>query len=314
MATSAPSEAPVVPIEKVEFDTLVKLYLGAIDRHALGEAMMYESDGEWIALSHAEVERRVEHLAAGLQALGVTTGERVAILSENRPEWAIGDFAILALGAIGVPLYSTLPSNQIAHVLEDSGARTVLVSTREQLEKIVEIRPDMPALEFVIAFDDPGGADGVLTLEDVTRQGEAHIAEGKFPGVRALADDIGPEDVATLIYTSGTTGKPKGVMLTHFNIASNVAATEQHGVFRLTPGMIALSFLPLSHSFERMVDYYFWHSGATIAYVNAVDKVGESMVAVRPHVTAAAPRVFEKIFAKVMGATGLKGILVMWAK
>jgi len=137
---------------------------------------------------------------------------------------------------------------------------------------------------------------------------------GEFVGIRAISDRIGRDDLATLIYTSGTTGDPKGVMLTHYNIASNVAATRQHRVFDIRPGMVALSFLPLSHSFERMVDYYYWVAGATIAYVDAVDKVAESMLEVRPHVMAAAPRVFEKIYAKVMGATGIKKTLVLWAK
>jgi long-chain acyl-CoA synthetase len=314
MATTARNEAPLVPLVDVEVDTLSRLYLHAIDRHARPDAMLYREAGEWRALSHRDVEQRVDRMAAALAGIGVGRGDRVAILAENRPEWAIADFAVLSLGAVSVPLYPTLPANQIAYILKDSGARAIFVSTRDQLAKILEIRADLDTLQAVVAFDDPGEAAGAQRLGEFLAAGEARINAGDFPGVRELAASIGRDDLATLIYTSGTTGDPKGVMLTHFNIASNVAAVDQHRVFDLRPGQVALSFLPLSHSFERMVDYYYWLRGVTIAYVDAVDKVAESMLEVRPQIVAAAPRVFEKIFARVMGATGLKRVLVMWAK
>ncbi|MEX2582931.1 MAG: long-chain fatty acid--CoA ligase [Gemmatimonadota bacterium] len=314
MATSVRSEAAIEPLDEVGLDTLTKLYLSAIDRHGRHDAMMYQLEGTWRRLSHREVEARVERLAAGLHSLGIGGGDRVAILSENRPEWAIADFAVLALGAADVPIYATLPANQIAYILKDSGARAILVSTPEQLQKITEIRDQLSELEVVIAFDDPGSAAGVQSLQETMSNGDRVIESGEFPGVRTLAARVGRDDVATLIYTSGTTGNPKGVMLTHFNIASNVAATEQHEVFEIGPGTIALSFLPLSHSFERMVDYFYWFAGATIAYVDSVDKIAEGFVGVRPHVVAAAPRIFEKIYTKVMGATGVKRVLLMWAK
>jgi long-chain acyl-CoA synthetase len=313
MAVNSPSEAPVVPLRDVQVDTVAKLILHGLESHRESAAMMYDAGGEWRPLSRDEVRSRVERLAAGLQSLGVARGDRVAILAENRPEWAIADFAILMIGAADVPLYSTLPANQAAYILKNSGARAVFVSGGEQLDKILEIRAEVPALTAIIAMDGPA-ADGVLTLAEVEKSGAARIAAGEFPGLDHLAGEIGREDLATLIYTSGTTGDPKGVMLTHFNLASNVAATDQHRVFELRPGLIALSFLPLSHSFERMVDYYYWYSGVTIAYVDAVDKVAQSMLEVRPHVLAAAPRVFEKIYTKVMGATGIKRALVLWAK
>lgn len=313
MATSL-QEAPVVPLREVELDTLTKLYLAPIDRYRRGDAMLYEQGGKWHRLSHREVEQRVERLAAGLTSLGVSRGDRVAILSENRPEWTIADFAVLVVGAADVPIYATLPPNQIAYILRDAGARAIFVSNQEQLAKILQVRAELPDLEAVIVFDDPGDAQGVTRLEEVMAAGDGLIASGEFPGVRELAQRVERDDLATLIYTSGTTGNPKGVMLTHFNIASNVAATEQHEVFDLRPGMVALSFLPLSHSFERMVDYYYWYCGVTIAYVDSVDKVAQGLVAVRPHIAAAAPRIFEKIYTRVMGATGLRRQLVLWAK
>jgi len=314
MATSEQVAVPFTPLSEPKADTIPKLFLHGIDRYNRADAMMHRAGAAWRPISHRQVEERVERLAAGLSGIGIGRGDRVAILSENRPEWAIGDFAILCLGAADVPLYSTLPPNQLAYILRDSGAKAILVSTREQLHKILQIRGDLPELQWVICFDDPGRAEGVLPLHEVLEDGARRIDAGEFEGIRAISEGIERDDLATLIYTSGTTGNPKGVMLTHFNLASNVAAVQQHRVFDLYPGQVALSFLPLSHSFERAVDYYYWHSGVTIAYVDSVDRVGESMLEVKPHVLAAAPRVFEKIYARVMGATGLKRRLVMWAK
>jgi long-chain acyl-CoA synthetase len=314
MATTARTETPLVPLSDVEVDTLTKIFITGIDRHGGPAAMLHKEGAEWKPHSHGEVEQRVANLAAALQAMGLKKGDRAAILSENRPEWAIADYAVLCLGGADVPLYATLPPGQIAYILNDAGARIIFVSTRDQLAKILEIRADLPSLETIVAFDDPGHAEGVLRLAELETRGAERIAAGDFVGLRELSAGIARDDLATLIYTSGTTGDPKGVMLSHYNIASNVAASEQHGVFEISPGHVALSFLPLSHSFERMLDYYYWFKGATIAYVDAVDKVGEAMTEVQPHVVAAAPRVFEKIYGRVMGATGVKGKLVGWAK
>ena len=313
MAGAARTEAPFVPLGDVKLDTLTKIYFSGL-KHDRPDAMMYEAGGKWLTLSHREVSSQVERAAAGLASLGIGRGDRVGLLSENRPEWAISDFAALGLGAIDVSIYATLPSRHVQHILEDSGAKLIFVSNAEQYAKIVEIRAQLPALQSVVVFDSAAAGEGVITFKDLLNLGERHTAEGKFPGIEETSASIGRDDVATLIYTSGTTGDPKGVMLTHFNIASNVAATNQHEIFDVEPGFIALSFLPLSHSFERMVDYYCWWSGVSLAYVSSVDKVAESMLAVRPHLVAAAPRIFEKIYGKVMGATGVKRALVMWAK
>jgi long-chain acyl-CoA synthetase len=315
MATRVqPSEAPFVPLRPFEADTLTKLFFHPIDRHPHERAMRYSEGGTWRDISHREVETRVTRLAAALDDMGIGQGDRVAILSENRPEWQISDFAVLCLGAVDVPIYPTLPANQIAYILRDAGAKAVLASTREQLEKILEIRGQVESLREVVVFDEAAGTDGVHALARVLERGGERIRNGEFTDLRQRALAVAPDDLATLIYTSGTTGSPKGVMLTHNNIASNVAATDQQKVFELRPGMTALSFLPLSHSFERMVDYYYWYSGLSIAYVDAVEKVAEGLQQVKPDVVAAAPRVFEKIYAKVMGATGIKGKLVGWAK
>lgn len=305
------SAAPALP--PFENDTLTRIFFAGIDRR-LPNALQYRGDARWIALSHDEVEQRVTRLAAALDGFGIGAGDRVAILSENRPEWAIADYAILGLGAADVPLYATLPPNQISYILQDSGVKAIFVSNRPQLEKILEIREEIGSLKAVVCFDDPGGAPDVLRLSDLLEEGRARIEQGAFSGFRERAMAIQPDDLATLIYTSGTTGQPKGVMLTHMNIASNVEAVRRHGVIGLQPGEVVLSFLPLSHTFERMVDYYYWNSGASIAYAESVEKVAEAMVEVKPLVVAAAPRVFEKIYARVMDSHGVKRALVMWAK
>jgi len=276
--------------------------------------MRYKAAGTWMTLSYQEVGERVTRLAAAMGGMGIGRGDRVALLSENRPEWAMVDYAALGLGAMDVPIYPTLPANQIAYILRDSGARAIFVSTREQLAKVLEIRAEVPSLERVVAFDPPGGAQNVEHFADVLEDGRRRIEAGEAENFREAAMRVERDDVATLIYTSGTTGDPKGVMLTQFNIASNVAAAQQHGVLQANPGDIALSFLPLSHIFERTADYFYWDNGTCIAYAESIEKVADNMGEVRPHLMVAVPRLYDKIYAKVMGATGVKKKLVMWAK
>jgi long-chain acyl-CoA synthetase len=320
MATQiSPTKQPrLVPLDNVERDTVTKIFFGAVDRLNRPDAMRYKQGGQWRTLSHREIEQRVTRLAAALSAMGIQRGDRVALLSENRPEWAIADYACLCLGATDAPLYPTLPGNQIAYILNDCSAKAILVSTREQLEKIRQIRPDVPSLEHVIVFDEGVTGDGVRGFADVLEQGRQEIENGTFSDLRERALAVGRDDLATLIYTSGTTGNPKGVMLTHYNLASNVASVQKHGILDTSPpigaGDVALSFLPLSHVFERMVDYFLWDLGVSIAYAESIDKVADNLQEVRPHIMVSVPRVFEKIYNKVLGATGIKAMLVGWAK
>jgi long-chain acyl-CoA synthetase len=306
--------APTAELQTVQRDTIARLFITAVDRHDRPDALQYKQTGMWRSISHREVEERVTRLAAALGEMGIGRGDRVGLLSENRPEWALVDFAALGIGAADVPIYPTLPPNQIAYILKDSGAKAIFVSTVEQLEKIQEIRGELPELEQVVVFDDPGGAQNVITLHDALERGRQAIDAGTAPSFREQADEVGRDDLATLIYTSGTTGDPKGVMLTHYNLASNVAGTQQHRVIDVSPGEVALSFLPLSHVFERMVDYYYWDAGVSIAYAESIDKVAENLQEVSPHYMVSVPRLFDKIYTKVMGATGIKKKLVMWAK
>ena len=314
-ATTLKTQSKLVPLAPVERDTVNKIFLRAVDRFDRPNAMLYKSGGRWLHVSHRELEERVTRLAAALSVSGISGGDRVALLSENRPEWAAVDFAALGLGAVDVPIYPTLPANQVAYILADCGAKAVFVSTQAQLAKVLEIRAGLPELERVIAFDDPGGAAGVERFADVLAAGERAISEGRFKDFRERALSVDREEVATLIYTSGTTGQPKGVMLTHWNLASNVAGCIQHGLDGIIrEGDTTLSFLPLSHVFERMVDYLYFDMGCTTAYAESMDRVADNLVEVKPNVAVSVPRLFEKIYTRVTGATGVKKAIVGWAK
>jgi long-chain acyl-CoA synthetase len=304
----------LIPLQPVERDTIPKIFFGGLDRYKRAEALRYKGPSGWTGFSDKEVERRVTAVAAALEGAELRAGDRVALLSENRPEWAITDYAAVGLGIIDVPLYPTLPANQVEYILRDCGAQIVFVSTRGQAEKIHEVRQNLPELRHVIVYDDEV-LPGTTTFESFLADGQRAVDEGRFAGFRARALAVPREQVATLIYTSGTTGNPKGVMLTHWNLASNVAGSLQHGLEDvIKTGDTTLSFLPLSHVFERMVDYLYWDVGASIAYAESMDKVADNLVEVRPMIAVSVPRLFEKIYSRVTGVTGIKKHIVAWAR
>ncbi|HEY8848860.1 MAG TPA: long-chain fatty acid--CoA ligase [Thermoanaerobaculia bacterium] len=258
-------------------------------------ALRSKKDGHWVDVSVAEFRDTVRYFSNGLRVLGVKAGDRVAILSENRPEWAMADFAILAAAAVTVPIYPTLLGWQIEYILNDSAAVAVICSTTEQLQKIQEIRGHAPHIHNVIVCDSPEALPlGVKTFRDIVDSGRQRD-DGRFDELLARPK---PDDLATLVYTSGTTGNPKGAMLTHGNIASNVIAAQH--VLAVGPGAIAMSILPLSHIFERMADYFYFSKGITIAYAENVNKVGENLQEIKPDVFAAVPRLFEKMRERIM--------------
>ena len=260
-------------------------------------ALRSKFEGRWVDLGYRELADRVRDLSLGLIELGVSPGDRVAILSENRPEWAIADYACLAARCASVPIYPTLPSKQIEYILRDAGAAAILVSTPAQVEKVLAIRQRLPALRHVIAFEPTGARAGLLELEEVMTRGKD--ARDRNPDWRAKALTTSPDDLATVIYTSGTTGDPKGVMLTHGNVTSNV--TTAMALFDFSPRDECLSFLPLSHIFERMFGHYsMFHSGVIINYAQGFDAVPADMQARRPTVMASVPRLYEKIFERVL--------------
>ena len=262
--------------------------------------MRVRRDGRWMGLAYRQLADQVQAASIGLRELGLRDGERVAILSENRPEWAIADYACLAARCTDVPIYPTLPGRQAEYILRDSGAAAVLVSSAAQLEKVLALRDRLPALRHVVVFDACERPPGVLGCDQLLECGRSALT--RHPDWRAHALAAGPDDLATLIYTSGTTGDPKGVMLTHGNIASNV--TTCVAMFDFREGDECLSFLPLSHIFERMFGHYsMFHAGVIINYAGGIDTVPSDMQELRPTMMASVPRLYEKIFARLRQTT-----------
>lgn len=288
--------------------TLVELFLEAVDRLGERPALRFHRDGAWHDISYDETLEQVRRVSAALAALGLKRGDRAAILSWNRPEWAIADYGCLSAGVIDIPVYATLTAGQVAYILKDGGARLVFLSDAEQLEKVQEIRGECPELEWVVVFDPPG------ELPDRTLSWDAFLARGdggSEEDFRAGAETANPGDTATILYTSGTTGDPKGVMLSHNNLHSNVRAAQT--CLPIDERDSTLSFLPLSHVFQRMVDYLLFNRGCTIAYARSIEQVPEDLRAVKPTIVVSVPRLYEKVYAKVMDASGLKGSLVEWS-
>jgi long-chain acyl-CoA synthetase len=281
----------------MQLRTLCDIFYHSVDTHRKAEHLKVKRDGAWRAISSDEFRTAVEELSMGLRALGLEKGDRVAILSENRPEWAFADLATLTAGAIDAPIYATLTPPQVLYILNDSESKFLFVSTVAQMEKVRQVRAQAKHLQHVIRMDaEP--MEGTLSLDEVRAKGRAALAADK-DAVRKRAAEVEPDDVATLIYTSGTTGDPKGVMLLHSNITSNVIGS--HKVLpSLGPQDTALSFLPLCHSFERMAGHYLMLAGgATIAYAESVEKVPENMGEVRPTIMCSVPRLYEKMYARV---------------
>ena len=282
------------------------------------QTMLAQADsGEWTSISSAEVYQRVRALADVLLEWGIRRGDRVAILSENRWEWAVTDFAVLAIGAIDVPIYPTLTGPHIAELLRDAGARVAIVSTRIQYDKVAAIRAETP-LEHVVMMDSAGAFENTAPADAVLFSSIMRAADGRDSErdieFDELVASIQPSELATLIYTSGTTGEPKGVMLTHGNIASNTSfATRDFG---FGPGDSCISFLPLSHITARALDYAMFFYGAQVAYCSQFDRLPATMKQIRPTVFVGVPRVYEKIRQGVEGksaASPMKAKILAWA-
>ena len=296
--------------------TLTKLFFDAIANFSRPAALRYKKDGAWVDISHAQLLERVRRTSLALTDLGLARGDRVAILSENRPEWAVADYACLSAGLADVPIYPTLPAEQMVHILNDSGAVAMFVSSLEQAAKIARIRPDLPALRTVISFIAPAPVGCDMTMDEFIARGAAVDSPERAAAWKASALAVGPDDLATLIYTSGTTGLPKGVMLSHDNLYSNVFASLP--VLEPKDDDVALSFLPLSHIFERMSGHYMlFAGGCTIAYAESIDAVAANLGEVRPTILSSVPRIYEKLYARIMengnAGSGLKKAIFHWS-
>jgi long-chain acyl-CoA synthetase len=292
--------------------TLVELFFDAIDRIDSTSALRYRAgENDWRSISHRELHDLVRRTALGMRALGIERGQRVAILSENRPQWAQVDWASLCTGVTDVPIYDTLPAGQVEYILNDAEVRLIFVSNTQQLEKVRSIWPQVPSLQYAVLFDGEAEGEKVMTLAELMERGVAEEAAGRGADFRERALEVSPDDIATMLYTSGTTGPPKGVLLSHNNIFSNYQACA--ALFEAGPEDVAVSFLPLSHILERMGDYWFFAKGVSIAYVHDLQLVPESLLEVRPTIAISTPRLYEKVYDKVLAQTGAKGKLVGWA-
>lgn len=299
--------------------TLVDLYLDSIRKHADSTALVARrGDGEWEPRTYREVSEIVRDLALGLRSLGLARGDRAAIISPTRYEWALLDFAMLMAGVVSVPVYDSLMADQIAYILKDAGARAAFVADADQLAKLVEAAHELPDLGHVIPFDPVDSPDApfeVMSWESLGALGRGETA--LQAGYEAYARSTKPDDLATLIYTSGTTGPPKGVMLSHDNVYSNVVLASRRLDLRRSD--MVLAWLPMSHVFERTAGHFCtWHCGAPRAFAESVETVPRDMLEVRPTFMAAVPRFYEKVYdaalAAAKSAGGAKERIFWWAK
>jgi len=296
--------------------TLVEMFLETVKKHGSKTSLMEKKQGTYEGFTYEEFGRRVKNFALGLASLGVKHGERVALISENRPEWPIADLAILSVGAINVPIYTTLTPKQIEYILNDSGSKMIIVSNQELLQKVLAIYDNLSSLEKIIYMDDGEVKnDNLIRFNDIYARGASFANENPHFYEDAVSK-VKTDDLCGIIYTSGTTGPPKGVMLSHGNILSNVMAGL--AVLKATEQDTFLSFLPLCHSFERMAGQFAAiAAGSTIAYAESVETVAANLTEVRPTLMTSVPRLYEKIYARVIenaeAGSPIKKKIFWWA-
>jgi long-chain acyl-CoA synthetase len=295
--------------------TLVEVFEHVARDHKRPDTLNYKSEGRWLSISSNELLNTAREVGAGLTSLGINRGDRLAILSESRPEWTLIDAGCLFAGIIDVPIYPTLTPPQVRYILKDSGSRVLAVSNREKYFQVKEVLEDCEDLEHVILLDSkqPDTEIGI-TLEELRHRGRALIASSPAL-VSELRAAIHPQDLATILYTSGTTGEPKGVMLTHANLVSNLIDSSGHLSFDKDD--IALSVLPLSHIFERQAMYMYLYQGMAVYYAESLETIGPNLREVRPTILVGVPRIFEKIYARIKERVAEKGkvnmALLLWA-
>jgi long-chain acyl-CoA synthetase len=286
--------------------TLNDVFFTMLERNS-DRVMLSREDGIWKNIPALQLRSWVYATARQLQAWGIKKGDRVILLSENRPEWAIADFACLLLGAVDVPIYATQTSDQCLFVLQNSEARVAFVSSRQQYEKIAAIR-EQTKLEYVVIMDNASEITEAIPMQSFLRSAPAE----DDPGLAALGRQVEPDDLATLIYTSGTTGTPKGVMLKHGNLASNINVSLD--LYEFDKNDLCISFLPLSHVTARHLDYALMNAGVPLAYCPVIEQLPQVMKEVHPTLIVAVPRVYEKVYNQVQNkAHGIKRKLIHWA-
>jgi len=292
-----PRSTATRPFAPGEPHTLIDLFERAAREHNRPDALNYKRDGSWISLSSDEMLARAKHIAAALYALGIRHGDRVALLSDSRVEWTLTDAGCLFAGAVDVPIYPTLTPPQVCYILRDSGATALFLANKEKFVELQEILGGCAQLQHVVFFDAEGvtAGDG-LTLAELEEIGRN--AEQRDPGlVERLVSETTADDLATIIYTSGTTGEPKGVMLTHRNLVSNLIDSSGH--LEVGEQDTVLSVLPLSHVFERQAMYMYLYHGMAVYFAESLQTVGANLQEVRPTILVGVPRLFEKIYQRI---------------
>ena len=285
------------PLAPDEPATLVDVFTSVVRENKRPDTLNYKSDGRWIAISSDEMLARAKNIAAGLHAIGIRRGDRIALLSESRAEWTLTDAGCIFGSVIDVPIYPTLTPPQVRYILQDSGSSALFIEGREKFDELKEILAECPQVKHIVYFDPAGmsAADG-LSLQELEKLGREFQQQN--PGaLNQLARQITPDDLATIIYTSGTTGEPKGVMLTHSNIVTNLIDSSGHLSFGGHD--IALSVLPLSHVFERQAMYMYLYRGMSVFFAESLQTIGPNLREVRPTILVGVPRIFEKIYARI---------------
>ncbi len=304
----------VVGFEKLP-QTIPHFLMESFRRNKSRALLNHKVDSGWLRLTGKEAAEKVKNLTLGLKELGVEKGDRIAIISENRPEWSLADLAILSLGAVNVPIFTTQAADQIRYILENSSAKMIFISNKKLFQQAKQAIESVESLEKMIFFDEiDEKADKVLSFNVLEKSGEK-IRKRENGVYERLLENLKPEDLATIIYTSGTTGEPKGVMLTHKNFTSNILAISKGLPIEKNDRSIAV--LPLSHIFERCVFYILCSNGVAIHYCPSYDQLASLITEVKPTVMTAVPRLFEQVYHKIvkkgMSAGGWKTKLFVWA-
>ncbi len=301
----------------MEFKTIAEMFLNVTKTHADKELFTEKVNGEWVGDKGKDIYEMVKNASYGLASLGIQPTDNVAILSSNCRRWAYSDYAIATRGATSVTVYPTLIASQIQYIVAHSDSKLIFAQDEGQMEKVMQIKADCPELKNVVYFDESLSFDdaNVISFNELMEKGKAFSATSDAYDFEAQARSVAPDDLLTLIYTSGTTGSPKGVMLTHSNLVSNILSVNSR--LDITDKDKFLSFLPLSHSFERVGDYVGTHVGANITYAESMEQVISNLSEVNPTVAMSVPRLYEKMYAgvqaKFAGGSFIKRKIAAWA-
>lgn len=297
-----------IPTSVDEPKTLVDVFKKVSLKHKRADTLNYKRDGKWVSISSDELLARAQRIAAGLHAIGVQKGDRLALLSESRVEWTLTDAGCIFAGVIDVPIYPTLTPHQVRYILNDSGALVLVIEDRRKFNELAEVLKECSHVRRVVIFDSKGVDDlDVLTLDQLEEKGrQLQAAQPQLN--EDLSAQITEEDLATIIYTSGTTGELKGVMLTHSNLVTNLIDSSGHLAFGEHDS--ALSVLPLSHVFERQAMYMYMYQGMAVYYSESLQTIGPNLREVRPTILVGVPRIFEKIYARIQERAAEKGKLI----